>query len=328
MKKLIILLLSLGLMTTSCENEPVDGALIGETGDNNGGGNDDGGGNNNGGGNDDGGGSQSPDLELDSYELDVDLNISFFGIPINTVTNSDINISNDIITSSTVDLTTNGVPSETENQTYTRNNAGQIVSNVSVTTSGITTNEYIISYQNGNISQITYDYFEDDIDDYTYNFTYSDNIITREVVGSTISSVFTLDNTGRVIKKESFDDGFPIQTETVTYNIDGNIANSLTSGEISNNVTYTFDNKVNPLQIVYGDNYLLNFLADEYGDEIGPAIAQYHCTNNWTGANFNGDNFMFDITYNSQNRISTRDINFNLGAEFSVSMNEVFNYVN
>jgi len=312
MKKILLLLCAFTLVT-ACENEPLDPAFTG-------------GGNNNGGGNN--GGSNSADLTLSMYELDTDTSINFFGLPIHTITNSDLNISDNKIVSSTTVFEFEGAPSETENQTFTRNSQGQITSNVSVNSNGTTTNEYIITYSNGQISQITYDYFEDDFEDYVYNFTYDGNLITRTVVGSNISTVFTIDGFDRVIKKESFDGTTSIQVETITYNGLGNINNSVGTGELDSNYTYAFDDNTNPLQVVYNDNYLLNFLSDDYSDEIGPLIAQFHSTNNWNGATFNGDTFTFDLAYNTAGRITSRDIAYDFGADLMIEINERFNYVN
>ena len=316
MKRLVFILFTLALITTACDNEPIDSGLVGSIGDDNGG--------------DDGGGddSDSDDLTLSVYELDTDLTISFFGIPFRTITNSDINITDNKIQNSTVAIQVEGAPSETENQTYTRNGEGQITSNVSISSGGVTTNEYVITYADGRISQITYDYFEGDEDDYVYNFTYEANVITRTEEGTGITTEFTLDGFDRIIKKESFDSGASIQTETITYNGAGNINSSVGTGELSSDVTYNFDDNSNPLQVVYGDNYLLNFLSDEYEDEIGPLIAQFHSTNNWNGATFNGDAFTFDLEYNAVGRISSREINYDFGAELMVKINERFNYVN
>ncbi|MFP4845346.1 hypothetical protein [Winogradskyella sp. PE311] len=312
MKKILLILCILSL-STACENEPLDTGFTQDSGDGNAGGN---------------GGSESGDLTLSLYELDTDLTFSFFGIPLQTITNSDINISENKILSSSTAISVEGSPFETDNQTYTRNMTGQITSDISVNSQGQTTNEYIITYTNGSISQITYDYFEDDEDDYTYNFTYTDNIITRTEVGSTISTVFTLDGFDRIIKKESFDDTFSIQIETLTYNGGGNINSSITTGETESNITYNFDDNTNPLQIVYNDNYLLNFLADDYSDEVGALIAQFHSTNNWSGATFDGEAFTFDLEYNSIGRILSRDIAYDFGAELMIEINERFNYVN
>ncbi|WP_422107502.1 hypothetical protein [Winogradskyella sp.] len=314
MKKLLFTLLILTLIT-ACDDEPLDAGLTEQGGGDNGGGDD--------------GGSESGDLTLSLYELDTDTSINFLGIPIRTITNSDINISDDKIVSSTIIFEIEGAPSETENQVYTRNNDGQIISDISVNaSSGITTNEYIITYTNGVISQITYDYFEDDFDDYVYNFTYSDNTITRTEEGSNISTVFTIDGFDRIIKKESFDGGFSIQTETITYNGVGNINSSLGTGELDSDYSYDFDDNSNPLRAVYNDNYLLSFLADDYSDEIGPIIAQFHSTNNWNGATFNGETFTFDLQYNSAGRIQRRDIAYDFGADLMFEINERFSYVN
>ena len=132
----------------------------------------------------------------------------------------------------------------------------------------------------------------------------------------------------RIIKKESFDDTFSIQVETLTYNGAGNINSSITTGETESNVTYNFDDNTNPLQVVYNDNYLLNFLADDYSDEVGALIAQFHSTNNWNGASFDGEAFTFDLEYNSMGRITSRDIIYDFGLEFMVEINERFSYVN
>lgn len=311
MKKLLLLLLTLSLVT-ACENEPLDSGLTGQDGSDDGG--------------DDG--SESSDLTLSLYELDTDLSVNFLGLSIQTVTNSDINISNDKIVSSTTSVSVEGSPSETENQSFTRNASGQITSNISVNSEGQTTNEYIISYSDGSVSQITYDYYEDDFDDYVYNFTYDGNAITRTEVGSSISTVFTLDGFGRVIKKESFDSTFLIQTESLTYTGTGNINTSTASGEFDSNNSYDFDDKTNPLQVVYNDNYLLNFLTDDYSDEIGPLVAQFHSSNNWNGATFSGEIFTFDLEYNTSGRITSRDIVYDFGEDLMVEINERFTYVN
>lgn len=317
MKKLVLILFTLALIT-SCENEPIDPGLVGQVGGGDDGGDD--------GGGDDGG--DSSDLTLAVYELDTDISLSFFGFPIRTITNSDINISDNKIETSDVVFEVEGAPAETETQVYTRNAEGQITSNISVNSNGITTNEYIITYADGNISQITYDYFEDDLDDYVYTFTYNGNVITRTVEGSTITTEFTLDGFNRIIKKESFDGGFSIQNEDITYNGVGNINSSIGTGEIDTNNTYDFDDNPSPLQLVYSDNYLLNFLADDYSDEIGPIIAQFHSTNNWNGATFNGDSFTFDLQYNSVGRITSRAIDYDFGEALMVAIDERFNYEN
>lgn len=312
MKKIILILLTLSLVT-ACENEALDPDLTDQSGGGDGGGD----------------GSESGDLTLSVYELDTQINVSFFGIPIETITKSDLNISNNKIISGVTELSVNGGPFELENQTTTRNGEGQIVSETSVNTSGVTTNETLVTYTNGSISGIAYDYYDDQEDeDYEYIITYNGTTITRTEVGSTISSVFTLDGSGRVIKKESFDGTFSIQTETIVYSSDGNIDSSITIGEVESDNTYMFDEETNPLKIVFGDNYLLAFLNDDYSDEIGGQIAQFHSTNNWNGATFSGVAFNFDLEYNSTGRIISRDIAYDFGPDLMFEFNERFNYVN
>ena len=310
MKKLALILLTLTLII-SCDVEPLDPAYT-QGGGNNGGGD----------------GSESADLTMSLYELDTQVNVVFFGIPIETTTKSDLSISNNKIASGITAISANGSPFESENQIITRNGSGQIISDISVNAAGVTTNESVITYTNGVVSNITYDYFDDDEDDYTYNFTYDGNTITRTEVGSSISTVFTVDGSDRIIKKESFDGGFSIQTETVSYNAVGNITSSTTTGEIQSNYTYQFDNNTNPLKVIFEDNYLLTFLKDDYSDEIGGQIAQFLSTNNWNGATFDGTAFNFNLTYNSVGRIETRDIAYNFGPELSFEFNEKFTYAN
>ncbi|WP_179333318.1 hypothetical protein [Winogradskyella costae] len=310
MKKLALALFTLTLIT-SCDVEPLDPAFT------------------QGGGSQGGGsGSESADLTMSTYELDTQINLVFFGIPIETITNSDFNIANDKIISGTNVLSAEGSPFETENLIITRNNSGQIINDKSVNSSGVTTNETVITYTNGVVSNITYEYYGDDEDDYNYNFTYDGNIITRTEVGSTISTQFTVDGSDRVIKKESFDGDFSIQSETVAYDAAGNITSSTTTGETQSNTTYQFDDQTNPLQVIYEDNYILTFLKDDYSDEIGGQIAQFLSTNNWNGASFDGTAFNFDLEYNSAGRIVSRDIAYDFGPELSFEFNERFSYVN
>ena len=322
MKKLILILLSLSLLLT-CENEPLDPDFT-EQGQGDNDGNDD-----DNEDEDEDNGGESDDLSLSVYELDSKVNLVFFGIPIETVNNSDANISNNKIVSSTNAISINGSPFEIENQTITRNGSGQIVSDISINSEGVTTNETLIAYTNGVVSQISYDfYIDEDDEDYIYNFTYDGNTITRTEVDSNISTVFGLDNFGRVISKQSFDGTFSIQTEFITYSEDGNITSSIATGESASNNTYLFDNNTNPLKVVFDDNYLLTFLNDDYSDEIGNQIAQFMSINNWTGATFNGETFNFDVEYNTAGRIINRDIVYNFGTELNIEMNEKFNYVN
>lgn len=324
MKKLLLILISLSLFT-ACENEPLDNGFTDFNNNQNNG-------NNNGNNGNNGNNSNSDDLTLSVYELDIDLSLSFFGFPINTITNSDINISNDIIVSSSIELSTNNSPFVTENQTITRNANGQVISDISVNESGQNTNEYFVTYSGNNISQIEYNYYDYEDPSYNenhvYNYAYNGNVITRTEVGSSITVEFTLNNNDQLIRKEAFENGASILAEDVTYNSEGNIISSVSSGESNNSATYAYDNFENPLKVVYDESYLLNFLADDYSDEIGGLIAQFHSTKNWNSVTVDGTTFNFDLQYNSANRIQSREISYNYGPEFSISINENFNYLN
>lgn len=322
MKKLLLILISLSLFT-SCENEPIDNGLSGFENPNNNPGGSNSGGNNN---------SDSDDLTLSVYELDIDLSISFFGFPITTITNSDINISNDLIVSSSIELSANDSPFVTENQTITRNSSGQVISDISVNESGQNTNEYFVTYSGNNITQIEYNYYDYEDpsfnESHVYNYTYSGNVITRTEVGSSITIEFTLNSNDKLVKKEAFDSGTSILAEEVTYNSEGNIISSTTTGESNNTATYAYDDFENPLKVVYDESYLLNFLADDYSDEIGGLIAQFHSTKNWNSVTVDGSTFNFNLQYNAANRIQSREISYNYGPELSISINENFNYLN
>ncbi|MFK7832312.1 MAG: hypothetical protein AB8B52_03455 [Winogradskyella sp.] len=312
MKKLALILFALTLVT-ACNIEPLDPDLVDPQGGNNNGGNS---------------GSESDDLTLELYQLDTNISFSFFGTPIETVTKSDLIIVNNKIDSGINKVSVSGSPFVEENQVITRNTSGQIISDISVNQAGVTTNEYIITYTNGVISNITYEYTEDEDDNFNYNFTYDANTITREEVGSTITTVFTVDASDRIISKASFDDGVPIQTETITYDNNGNITGSVAVLEIQSNNTYVYDNQLNPLKVVYEDNYLLNFLRDDYSDEIGPQIAQFLSTNNWRAGTFNGQSFTFNLEYNTVGRITNRTIAYGFDSGISFQIDELFDYVN
>ncbi|MGJ8550987.1 hypothetical protein [Winogradskyella wichelsiae] len=306
MKKIALIVFAF-ILVLSCDNEPLDPDLTSDGED---------------------AGTENSDLTLSSYQLDTQISLEFFGAPIETTTNSSFNITNNAISSGTNAVSINESPSETENLVITRNSSNQITSNTSVNTQGTTTNETLITYTNGIISQISYNYYGEDAENYIYNFTYNGNTITRTNGDTSISTVFTVDSSDRIVKKESFDGGFSIQTETIAYTTTGNISSSTTTGEIENNTIYQFDDNTNPLKVVFEDNYLLQFLEDDYSDEIGPQIAQFLSTNNWNGVSFNGTSFNFELDYNTSGRITSRDIAYNFGEELSFEFNERFNYVN
>ncbi|WP_138433244.1 hypothetical protein [Winogradskyella algicola] len=316
MKKILLLFCAFALVT-ACENEPLDPAFSG-------------GGNNNGGGN-----GSSDDITLSKYELDVTLNTSLFGFPFETIVKTDYFLEEnslgygEIETTATVLGETQTV---TETQTVETNSEGQVISFLSINSLGQTTNTTSITYDGNNISNITYNYFEDNEEDYEYNFSYNGNTITRTEVGTTISTVFTLDENNRFFKKESFDDGNLILSETVTFNEDGNCATSITTGDNNLNITYSYDNFENPIpNQIYNLGNMLSILNDDYEDTLGDALSHDFASNNCIATSINGELYNFDVTYDNSDRISTRAYEISLeedGVSLTTGFNEIFTYAN
>lgn len=320
MKKILLLLCAFTLVT-ACENEPLDPAFTG-------------GGNNNGGGN-----GNSDDLTLSKYELDITLNTSFFGIPIESITQTDYFLEENSPGYGEIEstVTSFGV-SETVNETQTVevNPNGQVISFLSINSLGQTTNNTTITYDGNNITNITYNYYfeepDEEEEDYEYNFTYNGNTITRTEVGTTISTVFTLDDNNRFFKKESFDDGTLILSETVTFNEDGNCITSTTTGDNNLNITYSYDNFENPIpNQIYNLGNTLSVLNDDYEDTLGDALSHDFASKNCIATSINGESYNFNVTYDNSNRISTRAYEISLeadGVSLTTEFNEIFTYAN
>lgn len=318
MKKLIVLLLTFGLVTTSCENEPLDPILTGDDGSNNGGGNNDGGGNN-------GGGNNNNDiLALASYSFDTNTNVPFFGefiVNIDYTFNSD-NLIGGIITNSPVfgqDIVTNTEITRNSNNKITETNTfylGQLSDVTTITYNG-----------SGQITQITYNDIESNDEDYEYNFSYSGNVVTKTEVGSEIITEYTYNNSDRLIKKESFINGNSIQLEVLEYDNNGNVISSIMTGDINTMSTYNYDSFENPLVEPFQARDYLSSLGDEYDDQAGNDIAQFGGANNWIGITTDNETFNFNVTYDNSNRILSRNGNFG-DSDVTITQEEVFNYVN
>ncbi|RAJ15177.1 hypothetical protein [Olleya aquimaris] len=310
MKKLLIAVLSLSVFT-ACENEPLEGFFPGTDGITNPG---------------DGnpGGDGTNPLQLDNYTFDVDTEIPFLG-PI-TINTDFIFNANNKVSSLDVETIAFGIPIMATG-TITRDGNGKIIGakNFEGTTQ---INQTDVFYSSGNtISQIVYDDFEDDAEDYVYDFTSSGNTITKTEAGNPISTVYTTDASGRLIKKESFEAGASIQVENLTYDANGNCVTVVSSGQNNNNTTYGFDGLTNPLKDGFSDQYWLTILDDDYDSEAGPAIVQFHSTNNWSSVSADGSTVTFMMTYDADNRIVSRNGTFSLDG-VDLVQEETFNYVN
>ncbi len=305
MKKLLILLVSISLFT-ACDNEALDPGLLNDSG-------------NNGGGNT----SEEP-LALDSYSFDVNSAVPIFGT---IIVNSDFFFNSDNhVNNSTVASTFFG-QTATENVTFSRNASNQITGYVSMS-SGAITNQTTVTYSGNQVSQIVYNYVEDDEDDYTYNFVYTGNTVTRTEVGSTISTVFTFNTNGKVTKKESFDGTTSILKEVVTYDANGNCSTSSITGEENTSSTFAYDANESPLKDAFSDQYMLSLLNDDYSDEIGSSLAQFDSHNNWIGITTPEGTVNFTVQYDSQNRITSRNGNYDLGDGVVIQQAENFQFVN
>lgn len=308
MKNLLVLLVSLSLFT-ACQNEPLEGFTFEPNS-----------------GTDPGTdpGTESSDLQLSSYTFDLDTEVPFLG-PI--IINSDfIFNTNNKVSTLNVETVAFGFPI-VANGTLTRDSSGKItmVKNFEGTTQ---INQTDISYSsNNNISQIIFDDFLDDTEDYTYNFTTSGNTITKTEAGNPIETQYKSDASGRLIEKSSYENGISIQQEFLTYDANGNCTSVISSGENDNNTTYGYDNFTNPLKEGFSDQYWLTILDDEYDAEAGPALVQFHSTNNWNSVSADGSTVTFMMSYNSANRITSRNGTFSLDG-INLVQEETFNYAN
>ncbi len=308
MKKVLLILLSVTAFI-ACDTEPLGPGIQGNNPNGNGNGN---------------GNTNNYPLALNGYSLDVNSTVPLFGT---IVVNSDFlfNANNRVLTS-TVQSTFFGATS-TENITFSRNSSNQITGYTS-TSSGVITNETTVTYNGNNISQIVYNYVGDDEDDYTYDFVYSGNTITRTQNGSTISTIFTLNASNQLIKKQSFDGTTSIKTEVLDYDGQGNCISSVITGEDATTSTFVFDTNDNPLKEAFSDQYLLSFLNDDYSDEVGAPMAHFASTNNWTGITTPEGSFNFTVAYDSGNRITSRSANYDFGDDVSLAQQETFQFVN
>lgn len=312
MKQLLLILLSITLFT-ACDNEPLDADVLNNNQNNNGNGNNNGGNNNN------------DPLALNQYSLDMNSTVPLFGT---LIVDSDFNFNaNNVASTATIASTFFG-NTATENVTFSRNNAGQITGFVSVS-SGVTTNETNVAYNSvGNISEIQFNFVADDEDDYTYNFTYNGNTITRTEIGSNISTIFTLNSNNLLVRKESFDGDNAILLEVLTYDGNGNCITSVITGEDNTSANFTYDTNTNPLKAAFSDQYFLSFLNDDYSDEVGTSLAQFAATNNWIAISTPEGAVNFTINYDVNNRITSRSASYDLGDGVLIEQNENFQYVN
>lgn len=306
MKKILLLLCAFTLVT-ACENEPIDSELSGNTGGNNSGGNT----------------SEEP-LALASYSFDTDTSIPFFG---DIILDNDYNFNSDNLLHS-VDSYSQSFGLEFITYTeFTRDNNNNLtVSNTYYLgeLSDVTTITYNASNQ---ITQISYNDIESDDEDYTYNYTYDGNVVTKTEVGSDIVTLYTFNSSNQLTRKESFINDTSIQLEVLTYDSTGNVITSTMTGETNVTSTYLYDSNENPLVEPFQARDYFNSLGDEYDDQAGNSYSHFASTNNWIGVITDGTEYNFTVTYDNENRILTRSGSYSED-EVSVTQEETFTYVN
>ena len=322
-KTLLITSVLLAFFCFSCDDEPLDSNIAidtptsgGSTGGGNGGGT---GGGGTGGGNG-GGGSTAT---LSAYTYDVTANAPIFG---EIITNTDFNIQQGIVVSQNIEVTVFGF-TENSLSTYTRDTTGKITL-IQDNAGGSGQNTTTITYDGNNISQIDYDFSADDTDDYTYNFTYSGNTISKTTVGSTDTATFTFDpSSSRLVSIEYFDNGTSIQTETLSYSSEGNCTQSVvTVSGTPRTSTFNYDTFTNPLQTVFQDVYMLSILNGDHEDEISGTIANFHGANNWIGGTSTDGTFDFSAMYDTDNKILSKSGSYDLGDGVTIDQSEAFQY--
>lgn len=309
MKKLAILLVSLSLFT-GCNNEPLEGDFSGITGTGTGTGTG-------------GAGTGSTDLSLASYSFDLNSTVPFLG---EFIVNTDfiINTNNNI---SSIDLESVLFGTTfTALGTVTRNNSGQVITIKNFDGSN-QTNQTNITYTANVISQIEFDDFLDDTEDYVYNFTNGANSITRTTVGSADTVVYTTDGIGRLLIKESFTAGTSVQIETLSYNGNGNCTAVTITNSTSETTNYGFDTFTNPLATTFSDQYWLSILDDDAEESAGALVVQFYSTNNWNSITTSSEQVNFIMQYDSADRITSRDATYDLDGSQLVQ-SESFNYAN
>ncbi|PKG49806.1 hypothetical protein [Olleya sp. 1-3] len=306
MKKVLVLLLSLSVFT-ACNDEPVEGyfaALDSDEGTIP--------------------GNTTDELKLASYTYDVETEAPFIG-PL--ILNSDFNFNDDNkVNTLNVETIAFGFPFTTTG-TVIRDTDGKITAIQTFDGSALVSQTDIFYSAGNTISQITHDDFDDNAEDYTFNFTTLNNQITKTEPGNPVTTVYTADGSGKLIDKSSFEAGELIQSEILTYDANDNCISVVSTGEFNNTTTYGFDSFSNPLKDGFSDQYWLSILDDDYEDEAGPAIVQFHGSNNWNSVSSEGTTVTLMINYDSTNRITSRSGVFSLSG-IEIVQEEAFNYVN
>ena len=312
MKKLILLLFTITLIT-ACDNEPIDASFTGQ-GQNNGG--------NNGGGNQNGGAFALSGFTYDKF-IDTGFGISSI--------ETDFNInSSGLISSQETTFEVLGTSIDAAGPVI-RDNDGKIIETF-VTDGTNTLNTTSINYNGSDIVQIIYQDNQYPDENYTYNFEHNGSSVTRTEVGATESTIFTFNSEGFLITRETLDNGTSIRVETFEYDSNNNLTSTVITGDGARTITYTYDDKTNPLKALFEDIFLYQLFNDNYDDQFEHWNAILGSTNNLLSATTPEGPSDLTVQYDAQDRIISRSGSINSAllnaGSGDITTDEIFNYVN
>ena len=151
--------------------------------------------------------------------------------------------------------------------------------------------------------------------------------MTKTVVGTNSTAVFSFDSNSRLTELESFENGVSTKVETLTYSADGNCTQVSVDAEGSvTTTTYTYDTFTNPLKSVFADTYLISVFNGDPEDEVGSVIANFHSSNNWIGGSTSEGSYSFNPMYDTDNKIQSKGGTYDLGDGVIVTQSEAFQY--
>lgn len=307
-KTLLITSVLLAFFCFSCDDEPLDSNIVLENPTIGGGGT---------GGGTGGGGTTT----LTAYSYDVNSTLPIFGT---IITNTDFTIGGNFITGGSTEITVLGITSNGVSA-ITRNTAGN-VTEITNSTGGTVQNRTTLTYTGTNITQLVFEDLEDNSENYTYTFVYSGNTITRTNAAANESAIFTFESSNStLIQFESLSGTTVTQTEILTYT-GGNCISSAVTGTNSATNVFEHDGFTNPLKQLFDNDYLMTIFDTDNESEIGTTLTLFHSTNNWVRIETSQGTSDFTITYNSDNNITSRNGNFDLGDGVTIAQSEAFQY--
>jgi hypothetical protein len=294
MRKLILILVALSLFT-ACENEPLDPDLTEQGGGNDGGVNN--GSGNDGGGDDGGGDPNGGSFAMSSYTynkaVDTGAGIS------NIDTDFSINASGQISSQNTRFEFFGTIVDGTA--PVVRDGNGRIIE-TSVTDETGLLSTTTISYSGDNIVQINF-----------------------------VDTQF-FDNEDKLIERETLNNENSIRIENHSYDSSNNLVSSVMTGDGARTFTYTFDDKTNPINSLFQNFYKYQLFNDNYDDQFEHWLVIWGSPNNMTSATTPEGPSDLVITYDSEDRITTRNGSINSAlldvGSGAITTEEIFTYVN